>query len=199
MDEFIALAANDRAFGPSTVRVNSAGDLAVISLPATSDVQSNEALRCRNAARSNYVPQAFGNVNADVLVGGPSAFTVDFNNVVDTFTPIVFVFVLGLSFLLLMLAFRSIVVPANAILMNLLSVGAAYGLLVLVFQKGIGAEIFGFMQVDVIEAWLPLMLFSLLFGLSMDYHVFLLSAASANATADRQYLRVHRLRIVLYR
>ena len=82
---------------------------------------------------------------------------------------------LGLSFMLLTLAFRSIVVPIKAIMLNLLSVGAAYGLLVLVFQKGVGNELFGFRQVDAIEAWLPLFLFSVLFGLSMDYHVFLLS------------------------
>ena len=89
--------------------------------------------------------------------------------------PIVFAFVLGCSFILLMVAFRSIVVPAKAIVLNLLSVGAAYGLLVLVFQEGVGNELFGFQQVDAIEAWVPLFLFSVLFGLSMDYHVFLLS------------------------
>ena len=89
--------------------------------------------------------------------------------------PIVFAFVLGLSFILLTVAFRSIVVPAKAIVLNLLSVGAAYGLIVLVFQDGVGNELFGFQQVDAIEAWLPLFLFSVLFGLSMDYHVFLLS------------------------
>ena len=83
--------------------------------------------------------------------------------------------VLSLSFVLLLLAFRSVVIPAKAILMNLLSVGAAYGLLVLVFQKGVGAGLLGLHQVDTIEAWVPLMLFSLLFGLSMDYQVFLLS------------------------
>ena len=89
--------------------------------------------------------------------------------------PIVLVFVLGLSFVLLTLAFRSIVVPATAIVLNLLSVGAAYGLLVLVFQKGVGNGLLGFQQVDVIEAWVPLFLFAVLFGLSMDYQVFLLS------------------------
>jgi RND superfamily putative drug exporter len=89
--------------------------------------------------------------------------------------PIVFTFVLGLSFILLMVAFRSIVVPIKAILLNLLSVGAAYGLTVLVFEKGVGNELFGFQQVDAIEAWVPLFLFAVLFGLSMDYHVFLLS------------------------
>jgi RND superfamily putative drug exporter len=99
----------------------------------------------------------------------------DFLDMRDTYTPIVFAFVLGLSFLLLMVVFRSIVIAAKAIVMNLLSVGAAYGLLVLVFQKGWGHKLLGFQTVDAIEAWLPLFLFSILFGLSMDYHVFLLS------------------------
>ena len=93
----------------------------------------------------------------------------------SAWTPVVFVFVLGLSFILLTVAFRSLVVPAKAIVLNLLSVGAAYGLIVLLFQKGVGNELFGFDKVDAIEAWLPLFLFSVLFGLSMDYHVFLLS------------------------
>jgi RND superfamily putative drug exporter len=74
-----------------------------------------------------------------------------------------------------MVVFRSLVVPLKAIIMNLLSVGAAYGLLVLVFQEGVGNELLGFQQVDVVEAWVPLWTFSILFGLSMDYHVFLLS------------------------
>ncbi len=83
--------------------------------------------------------------------------------------------VLSLSFVLLLVAFRSIVIPAKAIAMNLLSVGASYGLMVLVFQKGVGAHLLGLTKVDTIEAWVPLFLFSLLFGLSMDYQVFLLS------------------------
>ncbi|MGH8948870.1 MAG: MMPL family transporter, partial [Acidimicrobiia bacterium] len=98
------------------------------------------------------------------------------------YTPIVFTVVLGLSFILLMLAFRSLVIPAKAIAMNLLSVGAAYGLVVATFQSDVGpawlkdfAAFLGFEQVETIEAWLPLFLFSILFGLSMDYHVFLLS------------------------
>ena len=93
----------------------------------------------------------------------------------DRYAPIVFAFVLGLSFLLLMVVFRSVVVPAKAVLMNLVSVGAAYGLTVLVFQKGVGADLPGFQQVEVMEAWIPIFLFALLFGLSMDYLVFLLS------------------------
>jgi putative drug exporter of the RND superfamily len=87
----------------------------------------------------------------------------------------VLLFVLGLSFVLLTVAFRSIVVPATAIVMNLLSVGAAYGLLVLVFQEGVGNEILGLRQAETIDAWVPLFLFAVLFGLSMDYQVFLLS------------------------
>ena len=101
---------------------------------------------------------------------------------VGHYTPIVFVWVLGLSFVLLMVAFRSLVVPAKAIVMNLLSVGASYGLVVLFFQQDTGpaffkdiAGWFGFGQVEAIEAFLPLFLFTILFGLSMDYHVFLLS------------------------
>ena len=82
---------------------------------------------------------------------------------------------LGLSLVLLTVAFRSVVIAGTAIVLNLLSVGAAYGLMVLVFQQGVGADLFGFQQVDTIEAWVPLFLFAVLFGLSMDYQVFLLS------------------------
>ena len=110
-----------------------------------------------------------------MLVTGTTAKQIDYLDVTDSYTPIVVAFVLGLSFVLLTVVFRSLVVPLKAIVMNLLSVGAAYGLLVLVFQKGVGNELFGFQQVDIIEAWVPLWTFSILFGLSMDYHVFLLS------------------------
>ena len=126
--------------------------------------------------RGEYVPESFRGVDgARVLVTGETAEGIDYFDLMAKWMPIVFAFVLGLSFVLLMVAFRSIVVPIKAILLNLLSVGAAYGLIVLVFQKGIGNELFGFQQVDAIEAWVPLFLFAVLFGLSMDYHVFLLS------------------------
>jgi RND superfamily putative drug exporter len=121
------------------------------------------------------VPSAFGSLSDQVFVTGDTAFNSDFFDLVDTWTPLVFVFVLGLSFILLLIAFRSIVVPIKAILMNLLSVGAAYGLVVLVFQKGYLVDFFGFQQTPTIEAWVPIFLFCVLFGLSMDYHVFLLS------------------------
>jgi RND superfamily putative drug exporter len=125
--------------------------------------------------RSELIPAAFAGGSVPVYVGGTTAEEIDYFDVMDRWLPIVFTFVLGLSFILLTVAFRSVVVPATAIAMNLLSVGAAYGLLVLVFVKGVGNEIFGFQQVDAIEAWVPLFLFAVLFGLSMDYQVFLLS------------------------
>ncbi len=116
----------------------------------------------------------------EVFVGGNSAIFLDFLHVTDSYQWIVLAFVLGLSFLLLMVVFRSLILPIKAILMNLLSVAAAYGAVTLVFQKGVGIGFFNsigfqFHQSEAIEAWLPLFLFSILFGLSMDYHVFLLT------------------------
>ena len=149
--------------------------IAVVSaLPAgdSRDERSYDAVR---RLRNTYVPEAFRGSEARVLVTGETAESLDYFALVHRWLPIVFAFVLGLSFVLLTIAFRSIVVPLKAIVLNLLSVGAAYGLLVLVFQKGIGNELFGFQQAEAIEAWVPLFLFSVLFGLSMDYHVFLLS------------------------
>lgn len=128
-----------------------------------------------NDLRDDIVPAVFAGTDATVYVTGETAFNQDFFILVDDYTPIVVGFVLVLSFMLLLLAFRSIVVSFKAIVMNLLSVGAAYGLLVLVFQKGVGNDILGFQQTPTIEGWIPLFLFCVLFGLSMDYHVFLLS------------------------
>jgi RND superfamily putative drug exporter len=125
--------------------------------------------------RDEMVPAAFGDQADSVFITGSTAETIDFDTALVESLPIVFAFVLGLSFLLLMVAFRSVLVPLTSILLNLLSVGAAYGALVAVFQYGIGADLLGFTQVDTITNWLPVMLFCILFGLSMDYHVFLLS------------------------
>ena len=112
---------------------------------------------------------------ARVLVTGETAESIDYYALTDRWLPILIAFVLGLSFVLLTVAFRSIVVATTAIVLNLLSVSAAYGVLILVFQEGFGNELLGFQQVDFIEAWVPLFLFAVLFGLSMDYNVFLLS------------------------
>jgi putative drug exporter of the RND superfamily len=170
-----ATLAADPDFAGITTTVNQSGTLAVIDASMSHDVRSSASVNAIERLRSDYIPAAFDGIEADVLVTGPTAFSVDFMDMVSTYTPIVFAFVLGMSFLLLMLAFRSIVVPLKSVLMNLLSVGASYGLLVLVFQHGIGNQIFGFQRVERIDAWVPLMMFSILFGLSMDYHVFLLS------------------------
>jgi RND superfamily putative drug exporter len=125
--------------------------------------------------RDDLIPAAFAGSPAHVYVTGTTAGVLDYLGFFDAWLPVVLLVVLSLSFVLLLVAFRSIVIPVQAILMNLLSVGASYGLLVLVFQKGVGAGLLGLTQVESIEAWVPLMLFALLFGLSMDYQVFLLS------------------------
>ena len=160
---------------PPSPQVNDAGDLALLTLPFPGEPNSRAATEKMAALREVHVADAFDGVPAEVHVGGVTAEATDFFNIVDVYTPIVFAFVLGLSFIILMLAFRSIVIPIKAIIMNLLSVGTTYGLLVLVFQKGVGADLLGFQHAEVIDAWIPLFLFTILFGLSMDYHVFLLS------------------------
>ncbi len=113
--------------------------------------------------------------DASADVTGMTAQSVDFNDLLKSRAPLVFVFVLGLAFMLLLVVFRSIVIPLKAIALNLLSVGAAYGVLVWVFQYGNLEGLLGFESIGGITAWLPLFLFVLLFGLSMDYHVFILS------------------------
>jgi len=158
-----------------TFEANDAGDLGLVTFQLAADPSKDEAVNTVDRLRSTYIPAAFSGTEARVYVTGLAAVNLDQFNLTDHYTPYVFAFVLGLSFILLMLVFRSIVVPAKAIVMNLLSVGAAYGLLVLVFQKGFLHGVLGFQQVEAIEAWLPLFLFAVLFGLSMDYHVFLLS------------------------
>ncbi len=154
---------------------NESQDLALIEAFLDHDSNSPAAYDALAILRDEQIPAAFGSASDDVFVTGATAGNQDFFDAVETVTPYVFLFVLGLSFILLTLAFRSLVVPATAIIMNLLSVGAAYGILVLVFQKGYGASLFGFEQVSTIEVWLPIFLFTILFGLSMDYQVFILS------------------------
>ncbi|MDP6421461.1 MAG: MMPL family transporter [SAR202 cluster bacterium] len=167
--------AEDSAFGAALVEVNNARDLTLLTVVAAGDPSSSESSQRIQNLRDRIIPQAFTGAPAEVLVTGVAAKTTDFTETVDRLQPTVFAFVLGLSFLLLMLIFRSILVPLKAIIMNLLSVGAAYGILVLVVQEGYGNDFFGFTQVEAIESWLPLFMFAVLFGLSMDYHVFLLS------------------------
>ncbi len=176
--------ANDTAFAnPQPARTSQDGTVTLVSIPfagEATDSQSAAAVDAVTRLRDQYVPQAFGQ-DSGVLVGGDTAMTKDFFDISDKYTPIIILLVLSLSFILLTVVFRSIVVPAKAIVMNLLSVGAAYGLITLIFQQGGPswahsiANVLNFTQVDAIESWLPLFLFSILFGLSMDYQVFLLS------------------------
>jgi RND superfamily putative drug exporter len=191
----------DSIFGaPAPLEVNGNADLALLSIPLADDFQSESAALAVERLRNDLVPTAFAGSDTTVLVGGASAFNVDFSDDVSTYTPVVFAFVLGLSFLLLTVVFRSIVLPVKAILLNLLSVGAAYGAVVLAFQAGVGPSwaknVFGFQQVEAIEAWLPLFLFAVLFGLSMDYHVFLLTRIREHydRTGDNEAAVAHGLR-----
>ena len=170
-----AAIAADPGFVSTTLETHPDADLSLLHVRLAGDATTDQAMAAVKRLRGDYIPDAFAGAPATVLVTGKTAQLVDQKNVNDTYTPIVIAFVLSLSFLFLMMAFRSIVVPIKAILMNLLSVGAAYGLLVLVFEKGIGADLLGFQQVEVIQSGLPLFVFAILFGLSMDYHVFLLS------------------------
>jgi RND superfamily putative drug exporter len=178
----------DGFFGSSKLEINESGDLALLTVAMPGDFSSPESKSALKRLRNDYIPAAFDAGTADIFVGGPTAETVDSVQTQKDYLPFVFTFVLGFSFLLLLLVFRSIVVPLKAVVMNLLSVGAAYGVLVLVFQEGIGNEVFGFRESPVIESWLPLFLFAILFGLSMDYHVFLLSRIKEryDETGDNQ-------------
>jgi RND superfamily putative drug exporter len=167
--------ASEDLFGRAELETNRADDLTVLTVPVRGDPLGQEAVDAVRELRTDHVPHAFPDRGVEVLVAGDTAESIDESDTMSHWLPIVFSFVLGLSFVLLTIAFRSLVVAAKAIAVNLLSVGAAYGLLVLVFQEGVGNELFGFPQVDTIESWVPLFLFAVLFGLSMDYHVFLLS------------------------
>jgi RND superfamily putative drug exporter len=165
----------DADFGAPAVAVAPDRRHARITVRVAGDALAPRAIAAVRRLRDQHIPQAFGGVPATALVGGDTAGEIDFFDIAARYQPIVVGVVLALSFALLVVAFRSLVVPAVAIAMNLLSVGAAYGLLVLVFQEGIGAGLLGFQASDTVEAWLPLFLFTVLFGLSMDYQVFLMS------------------------
>ena len=153
--------------------VSEDGEVGVLQIPLAVSGDSSEANDAVEELRERLIPMS--GLPEGILIGGATAINVAFFDLVSMWTPIVIGIVLALSFVLLLFVFRSILVPVKAILMNLLSVGAAYGLLVIVFQKGFGADLFGFTQVQFVEAWVPLFLFTILFGLSMDYEVFLLS------------------------
>jgi RND superfamily putative drug exporter len=175
IDRLQASIADDPAYGPAAVTSNRAGDLGLVEIALTGDVNGPEADEAIQRLRDDHVASAFDGVPVDVYVTGITAFNLDYADLIDRWLPIVITFVLGLSFVLLLLVFRSVVLPLKAVALNLLSVGAAYGLMVLVFQEGVGADLLGLQQIDRVEPWVPVFLFSVLFALSMDYHVFLLT------------------------
>ncbi len=167
--------ADDERYGEGAVRRSDEGESAVLSVALVGDPSSDDTVATVRELRDDVIPEVFSGTSAEVLVAGTSSENVDyFDSVIDP-APYVIAFVLLLTFVLLTVVFRSVVVAGTAVLLNLLSVAAAYGLLVAVFQYGWGADLLGFQQTDSIEAWVPLFLFSVLFGLSMDYQVFLLS------------------------
>jgi RND superfamily putative drug exporter len=167
--------ARDPRFGTGTLVPSPLEPTLLLSVPVRGDPASSAAVRAVRELRRSIIPAALAGTGAHALVGGDTAENADYFDAVTGPTPVVLALVLGLSFLVLMVAFRSLVVAVVSILLNLLSVGAAYGLLTLVFIHGVGASLFGFQQAPTIEAWVPLFLFSVLFGLSMDYQVFLMS------------------------
>jgi RND superfamily putative drug exporter len=170
-----ATLAADPRFGPGTVEQSATGQIAVLSVPLRGDPAGAPAISAVRRLRSTVIPAAFAGTPTRVLVGGTTSQDIDYFDSVTGPAPYVIGLVLALALIFLTIAFRSLVIAATAVVLNLLSVGAAYGLLVLVFQHGTGASLFGFQHVNAIEAWVPLFLFSVLFGLSMDYQVFLLS------------------------
>ncbi len=159
----------------SPPRTNDAGDTAVITVyPSTSpqDSKTNDLIQ---RLRSDVIPTATQGTRLKAYVGGQTASTIDVSDKINSRLPIFFVMVIGLSFIVLVMVFRSVVVPLKAAVMNLLSIGAAYGALVAVFQWGWLAGPLGIHTTGPIEVFLPMMMFAILFGLSMDYEVFLVS------------------------
>ncbi|SEJ18187.1 MMPL family transporter [Demequina mangrovi] len=163
----------DPAFAETTVDWH--GTTAFIDTRDVFDSADPAAEEALDRLRADLVPAALDSTEATANVGGGQAEAVDFADVMLDSVPLVLAIVLGASFLLLLIAFRSIAIPLTAIALNVVSAAAAFGLLVGVFQFGWGSDLLGFAQVDGIAPWIPLFLFAVLFGLSMDYHVFLIS------------------------
>jgi RND superfamily putative drug exporter len=167
--------ATGRVKRPIDVSVSKDHHVMKIDLPIVGDGNDKASNGALTALRGTVVPRFEDRAGVKAYVTGDTAGSKDFNDTLKARWPIVIAFVLGLAFLLLLMTFRSIVIPIKAIVLNLLSVGAAYGVLTWVFQEGHGEKLLGFKSTGSITSWLPLFLFVILFGLSMDYHVFILS------------------------
>ena len=159
------------------------GDAAVITVYPTTSPQDVATDDLVHRLRSDVIPAATASTGTVVHVGGLTAIFTDFSSTIGRRMPIMIAVVIALAFLLLMMVFRSVVVPLKAAVMNLLSIGAAYGVIVAVFQWGWGRSLFGIGETGPVEAWIPMMMFVILFGLSMDYEIFLL------ARIREEYLR----------
>jgi RND superfamily putative drug exporter len=177
IDDLVSEAeASGVAVGKSEITRSDDGTVAAVMIPTAGNGTDDASVKALDEVRDDIVPATVGAVEGTTAyVTGPAAESEDFSALLAERMPLVFAFVLGLAFLLMLVTFRSIVIPIKAIMLNLLSVGAAYGVLVLVFQEGLGESLLGFESNGGVTNWLPLFLFVILFGLSMDYHVFILT------------------------
>ena len=183
-------AASDTFIGPAEITYSDDSGVAVIDLPSRGNGTDEASVTALNEVRDDLVPATVGAVDgADANVTGGAAQTEDYKQVLSESMPLVFAFVLGLAFLLFLVTFRSLIIPIKAIVLNLLSVGAAYGVLVIVFQNGAGESLLDFESNGGITNWLPVFLFVILFGLSMDYHVFILSAGPGALRPGHEHRR----------
>ena len=177
--KFEHVVAQQRDLFPETgtsVDVNPDKTVAMLSIAVAGHGKGHQSDRALDVMRNTIVPSTLGSVaGVKAYVAGGKAAERDFNDTLKSHLPYVFAFVLAAAFMLLLITFRSLIIPIKAIILNLLSVGAAYGVLVLVFQHGWFKSLLGFDTTGPIVAWLPLFLFVVLFGLSMDYHVFILT------------------------
>ena len=172
----LAAVATGQMFQPMVVTISKDDTTADVQIPLAGNGDDKASLAALTTLRDVVLPRTLGKVaGVDYAVAGETAGTHDFNEQMKARMPWVIAFVLGLAFLLLLMTFRSVVIPLTAIVLNLLSVGAAYGLLVLIFQGTWAEGILQFTSNNAITSWLPMFLFVVLFGLSMDYHVFILS------------------------
>jgi RND superfamily putative drug exporter len=179
-----ALRATPGVASVTNAQIAPTGHAALATLYPTTGPQSAQTQRLVHDLRAHVIPEATAGTDMKVHLGGQTASAVDFADVIGRRLPIFIGAVLALSFLLLLIVFRSVLVPLKAVLMNLLSIGAAYGVIVAAFQWGWGSSLLG-VSAAPIEPWVPMMLFAIVFGLSMDYEVFLLSAVR------EQYDRTH--------
>jgi RND superfamily putative drug exporter len=163
-----------RAIARRNHLVDASGQVAQIRVAGHGDAGTTEAQNLVHRIRDTYIPAARFR-SAEVVLTGAPAFGVDFKDLAYGAFPWLVVAVLILSYLLLLRAFRSVVLPLKAVLLNLLSVAAAYGMLVVFFRYGLGQDLFGLYQFSQVEGWIPIFLFAMLFGLSMDYEVFLVT------------------------